>query len=466
MIFKTFRRIRVLALSLAAVTATTTLFAIAGAAGPAAAAASSGCPASKTGLPVAPNVAAGFTNAGTTSTYTFVSLTNETPSAGVPGLIKYCVYPTPTAQPKTVAAQAMGDNGARWIVGTGSNNFAFVRPSGNPSNIGLDGKSHTMGTATWNTLPTSQSIVLHINDPTTCASLYGAGTSATCFVTPSPLPPSGPVCNAGDTTVAYNALPTDVVNCLNPAIGFEAQSASEFGNGVQLAGPTGDRHVTLKVDFQSFACQSGQWNAAVSPCSMPNPSNPNFSWPITANIYAVGTGGVPGALLGTVTTPQVIPYRPAATPSCPANGGPAPIGAAWFNPAAVGGGACQNSIGKVLEFDFPNTVTIPANGQVIWTVAFDTSDFGAQPRRPQACNTGPDAQFPGLADGGCPYDSLNVGDNGNTGGADNPGSHISGAPYAGSDITTGVAYLNQGSGLQSQTGWDGLRPLGEIITTP
>ena len=71
--FRIFSRIRVLAVSLAAVTATTTLFAIAGTAGPAAAAASSGCPASKTvgTLPTASNVAAGFSNDTTTKTTTY-----------------------------------------------------------------------------------------------------------------------------------------------------------------------------------------------------------------------------------------------------------------------------------------------------------------------------------------------------------------------------------------------------------
>jgi hypothetical protein len=40
-----------------------------------------------------------------------------------------------------------------------------------------------MGTATFSTLPTAQTILLHINDSTECSSLYGAGVS-TCFVLP------------------------------------------------------------------------------------------------------------------------------------------------------------------------------------------------------------------------------------------------------------------------------------------
>jgi hypothetical protein len=120
----------------------------------------------------------------------------------------------------------------------------------------------------------------------------------------------------------------------------------------------------------------------------------------------------------------------------------------------------------VLSFNFPAGITLP--DQVIWTVSFATTSEGttvSPAQGVQACSTGPDLRFPGLTDGGCPYDSLNPGDNGNTGGADFPASHITNAPYAGSDVTPGVAYLNQGSGLQSQNGWAGLRPLGEIITS-
>lgn len=473
--FRTFRRMRVLAVSLATVTASTTLFAIAGTAGPAAAATGSGCPASKTvgTLPTASNVAASFSNSSRTTTYTFSSLTNENPVGGVPGLIKYCVYPSPSALPTSHTVNATGANGAKWVYATGSKNFAFVRPGGNKTNIPLDGKTTTMGTATWNTLPASQTIILHINDPTACASLFPGSTSATCFVKPS----TGPRCTTGDTNVAYNAMPFDVVNCLNPAIGFEATSTSEFGNGVTLASGTGRSLSQLKVDFQSFACQSGHWNTG--DCS--SAAGSTFDWPITANIYDPnGVGGLTTPI-ATVTTTQTIPYRPSASgaTTCPSTGNPPgqwTAGSQWFNPQAVGGGACQNSIGTVLTFNFPSGTVLP--GTVVWTVAFNTSDFGVTPQRPQACNTGPDTNFPGLTDGGCPYDSLNVGDNGNTGGANNPTSHIDNAPYAGTDTTPASAYLSStwtgaycdngaaGTGFLrlDQGCWDGLRPLGEIIT--
>ena len=419
--------------------------------GPASAAAASGCPSTRTGLATDNQVSASFSNTNNvTTTYTFSSLANENPSGGVPGLIKYCVYPSPSSfKPASITPQAVGDNGKTWTTGTGSNNFAFVRPSGDPSNIGLRNQDVTMGKATWSNLPASQSFVLHVNDPGVCASLYGAGSSGTCFVLPGPPRQVGPVCNLGETNAAYNANPFGVVNCHNPALGFEAQSVSEFGDDVGLAGPVPLK--TLTVDFQSFACQSGHWYDGA--CTSAPGST--FSLPITANIYAVGNGTTPGPLLATETVTQTIPYRPTADPSCPANSGPAPAGAAYVNTQGVPGDQCQNSIGTLVSFSnwsFTGAYTGNLPGGVIWTVAFNTSDYGSTPQRPQACNSGADLNFPGLTNGGCPYDSLNVGD-----------KSYPGAPYAGSDPTPDVTYINQGgTGLQSQSGWTGFRPLGEI----
>jgi hypothetical protein len=459
-------------------------------AGPASAATGTGCPATKAGVPIASNVSASVSTTGTTSSYTFTSLPpSEGPAGGVPGLVNYCVYPTsPTADPTGHFVTAKGDNGAKWVYATGgSNNFAFSRPGGNPSNIGLDGTSTPMGTATWaslNAVPDKQTIVLHINDPGMCASLYGAGTSATCFVRPTPPPPPGPDCTQGDHggTVAYNSMPFDVKDCVNPAIGFEAQSASEFGNDVNLQAGTGRNLDSLKVDFQSFACQTGHWDGVPGdsttpePCAVTDPSHLSYQWPITANIYSADSSGNPVALLATDTETQTIPYRPTAdtTNHCTGPSGAPDAANRWWNPAAIGGGHCQSSIATVLSF---SNFTAPGGGSVaslpenvIWTVAFNTTDYGVNPAG-TPCLAG---SYPGLADGGCPYDSLNVGDNGNTG-ADNLTSHIDNAPYAGTDVTLGAAELNSswtgayhdggpaGSLRLDMSGWNGLRPLGSII---
>lgn len=481
-----FRRI-VLAVSLLAM-----LFAVPAAAkGPASGGGTSGaCPASPKNFVPSSIVGASFSNSGNTTTYFFQSLTDESPIVGgVPGLIKYCVYP---GGPKTVTPLAMGDNGQAWLSRKDTKNFSFVRPDGNPSNIGLDdGPQITMGMATWTDLPATQTILLHINDPTECELLYGdsvLNVSGTCFVKPS----TGPICDAGSgaTGVAYNALPFGVENCRSASLGFEATGSNEFGDEVTLKTGTPRVLDKLLVSFNSWACQSGSWFGG----NCVSAAGATFTHPITANIYAgdncTTAGCIPGALLATTTVTQTIPYRPSHDPSCPASGAGDIAGSGWVNPAGVvnaAGNKCYNYIVRVLTF---TGFTKPGGGapdplpdNVIWTVEFDTSHSGYKPLlcdpiagcptlnpTPPACEGGP---------GGCPFDSLNVGD-----------QNFPGAPYAGTDIDNDVVFLsfylgagvpasypppfgsgvlqNLASVLLDPNGdpFTGFRPLGEIITTP
>jgi hypothetical protein len=203
-------------------------------------------------------VAATFTPSGSTTTYTFISLIDESPIVGgVPGLVKYCVYTTP--QPNKVNAVATGADGSLWASGKDSKDFFFGRPGGEKTNIPLDGKTTTIGNATWTgSAPTSQTILLHISDATECANLYGSGTSNTCFVKPSSLVSA---CNIGDgpSNAAYNAIPFGGVNCSPPSLAFEGDGVAEFGDEVTLVG-TARQLVSLKVLFTSYGCSvSGHW---------------------------------------------------------------------------------------------------------------------------------------------------------------------------------------------------------------
>ncbi|MEV6315345.1 hypothetical protein [Streptomyces sp. NPDC051776] len=416
----------------------------------------------------ADNVSAGFSNSGSTSTYTFTSLVNENPANGVPGLVGYCVYPGST-QPTTVTAQAEGANGAAWFGATDTGRFVFSRPDGNPSNIPLDGTSTTMGTATFpGAAPANQTILLNINDAEVCEALYdgdgrGPGNHhghkpkkggkhhgqkhKTCFVKPTP--PG--TCNFGGQApgTVYTAIPANFPACQGaPSLGFEATGTSEFGDEVGLSS-TGDLS-TLKVDFQSFACSvSGHWNTG----DCVTTPGATFTHPITANIYAVDNSGpvpAPGALLATVTQTQTIPFRPSANPACTGTDA-----GKWMNPAT---NQCVNSIAAPLTFTFPAGTSLPS--QVIWTVAFNTTHYGYNPiGEGAACFSTPL---------GCPYDSLNVGAN-----------TYSGAPYVGTDVDPNGAFLNSsipssycdggagGTGtLRLDTAptdcWADFKPLGEI----
>lgn len=374
------------------------------------------------------DVGATYAVSGDTATYRFYSFTDRNPVNGVPGLIAYCVYPP--SPPATANAQARGADGAPWTADVGFDNFAFRRPDGNPSNIPLDGGGATrMGTATWSgqPAPRQQVILLHINDPAMCARIYG-DSPRTCFVRPANNP-GQPVCDRGTSTIAYNAMPVDVVDCYRATLGFEANQVNEFGDGVALAG-TSRSLGTLQVMFASYACQSGTWTAGN--CS--SAPGATFQHPITASLYALNNLTTP---IARVTRTVTFPYRPSADPTnCPGNP------AQWYNPAR---GACANSIGKVVTFRFGGQ-TLP--DQVVWTVAFNTTHSGYHPIGESATCF--------HESGGCPYDSLNVG-----------ATSFTGAPYAGIDLDEDIAYLSIGSPagpLGPSSGWTGFRPLGAITT--
>ena len=178
-----------------------------------------GCPSSHAlaNFQTDPNVGATFTistsvNSNDTANYTLTSI-NESPTGGIPGLIEYCVYPSQPPGNPTVLTPLYSDGGGTWnaVFASIQGYFAFKRYDGDPSNIPLDGNLYNVGSATWPLpsscspvgyagcpgAPTTQTILLHVNDPAECSALYGAG-SQTCFVFPSlehgpPNPP--PVCD-------------------------------------------------------------------------------------------------------------------------------------------------------------------------------------------------------------------------------------------------------------------------------
>ncbi len=146
----------------------------------------------------------------TTWSYFFSSLSDQGPVNGVPGLIAYCVYDGSTS-PSPITVNATGADGSPWtsVAKDTSGYFAFVRGTGNPSNIELDGSVNTlMGSATWSAgAPTVQTILLHINDARECQSLYG-GSDSTCFVYPAAPCAGAPACKSASI---YEALSTNPI---------------------------------------------------------------------------------------------------------------------------------------------------------------------------------------------------------------------------------------------------------------
>jgi hypothetical protein len=424
--------------ALAVAALTIFLVGVASAAKPAPPPNASGCPNGGTYL-VDSDVGASFTGT-TTRTYTFHSWVDKNPVGGVPGLVGYCVYTNQTAG--TVTATATGDNGQLWKASKASQSFSYTRPGGEKSNIGLDGTDTEIGTATFNTSPSSQTILLHVSDAAKCRAIYG-GDPTTCFVLPGPRP--GPICDAGtgNTNAAYNAIPTDVAHCAPPSLGFEANQTNEFGDEVTLdtAGGTKTKMVSMTVDFQSYGCStSGHWFSG--DCVTANFGTDTFQIPasgldpagITASIYD------PSDLTNPIATSTVDPhirYRPSAD-NVNCTGADA---GKWFDPVS---GACNNSVSELITFPFAGE-TVPST--VVWTVKFNTSTEGYTPIGP--CPN---------SDPGCGYDSLNVG-----------AKSYPNAPFAGSDVSDDTAfwsYLGSGDLLAPSSGWTPYRPLGQIVLGP
>jgi hypothetical protein len=220
-------------------------------------------------------------------------------------------------------------------------------------------------------------------------SVLGALTALTAL-TLSAVPPVGAVAAVRQNErPAYDSIPPTLPGNVS-GVGFEALAVSEFGDQVGLA-TTGRRALrAMRVVMTSGACQTRD------PQTLRCVTTPGatFPVPITGNIYAVddsGTVPAPGALLATVTRTFDIPYRPSQD-DVRCTGGQA---GGWFDPAS---GRCFPAIALTIRFDFPAGVRLP--DQVIWTLAFNTTNHGYDPVGVQPCNATP---------AGCGYDSLNAG---------------------------------------------------------
>ena len=211
---------------------------------------------------------------------------------------------------------------------------------------------------------------------------------------------------------AYAANPSGVSifnNIPNPAPGnvvsmaYEATSTSEFGGQVSFAGSL-RTNPTVTVLMSSWGCQNGSWfngDCSTTPGS-------TFSEPITLNVWNVGTGNSIGSQVASVTNTFNIPFRPSAdNTNC--------TGGRWYSTTDQ---ACYNGFATPVSFNLSG-VTLPNNA--IITVAYNTSDFGAQPYGDNtACHA---------TAAGCGYDSLNVG-------------LVSGPPSVGAYPVANSDYLN------------------------
>ncbi len=188
--------------------------------------------------------------------------------------------------------------------------------------------------------------------------------------------------------VVYNDLPaTNPGNVVSQA--YEATQLGQFGGEVEVAGKFKGSGGGISFGMSSWGCQriepvEGENECVTTPGA-------KFELPVTLSINAVGPGNSVGTLLQTVTRTVKIPYRPSQNDKqC----GFAFKGE-WYDAHLH---SCFHGL--------YTTITIPTKPTFIWpaqaivSLAFNTSDYGVTPQRPQPCNS---------TAAGCPYDSLNVG---------------------------------------------------------
>jgi hypothetical protein len=204
-------------------------------------------------------------------------------------------------------------------------------------------------------------------------------------------------------TPIYDNIPAPLPGN-EPSEAFEATSTSQFGGEVELAAATKDT-TKVTVTLSSWACQSG--GAEDGTCV--SAKGAKFSWPVTLNLYTPGVGDSVGTQIASLTKTFKMPYRPSAIATkCAGNGG-------WYKQ-----GNCFH--GKLFKISFVlRGVTIPS--KAIVSVAYNTSNYGAEPQYPKTCNNAPSGPDE------CPYDSLNVGG-------------VEGAPSVGSDPQPKSVYVS------------------------
>ena len=222
----------------------------------------------------------------------------------------------------------------------------------------------------------------------------------------------GPVLAASPTV--FRNIPTVLPGNVS-SHAFEATSTSEFGDLIQLAaGERSSANLPVTVVMSSWGCETGG-NATCT-------TTPGATWnqDLTLNIYSVkdvdGTPTVDAVLL-TKTQTFAIPYRPSYDPTGPC---PAKQSTGWYSTAEA---KCFNGLAHPVTFDLSAGITLP--GELIWSIAYNTSHHGYAPRGDDPTNA--------LNN---PWDSLNVG-----------AVTFSGQPSVGTDVEATSAFLN--------STWDG-----------
>ncbi|MGA3147599.1 MAG: hypothetical protein ABSF33_08995 [Acidimicrobiales bacterium] len=181
------------------------------------------------------------------------------------------------------------------------------------------------------------------------------------------------------------------------ALGFEATSASEFGNEITFAGAARELN-NVVATVSAYGCESGDgYGGPVygSPGACVTNPGATLEAPLTLNIYnppspacsssATNTPCEPGSLIASDSQTFAIPYRPSASP-VDDEGDANCNGDTWYD-ASASTPDCFYSESDNVTFDFSSqNLTLPTT--VVHGVAYGTSNYGIPGKDPaNSCNT-------------------------------------------------------------------------------
>jgi hypothetical protein len=220
-----------------------------------------------------------------------------------------------------------------------------------------------------------------------------------------------------DGVVLYSNIPDPVLLAPNPfpagfkySAPYEAGAMGEFGGLIQFAGGSSEYSLTsatfvlnsgaVASDFTDYidGTLAAPTGYAVTPSG--------FYVPMTLSFYNTGAGYATGSEIGSVTVDALVSWRPEPNSACPVVYG--------INEWESSSGKCYDGALSIVTFDLSG-IEVPT--QVIYGLAFSTTDYGASP------TTG----FSG------PDDSLNI-------------QLVEGSPAAGINPLSDTAYFESSEG--------------------
>lgn len=248
---------------------------------------------------------------------------------------------------------------------------------------------------------------------------------ATCFIVAAVLGWPSLSSAQATGTIVFDSIPKPTPpNVVSQ--GYQCCGTAELGDLITLEADTPRNAATATVLMSSWSLHS----------SYPTMPAAGYSHPITLNLYADEADAAAHTPFATVTKDFVIPWRPAADPSC---------GSGW----KAEDGACYNGFAFTITFDL-KALDVVLPDSFIFGVAYNTNTWGYAP-----------IGQPG------PYDSLNVGL-----------SQVAGEgvpPSVGTDPDPDVVFWNTAHGdwytgggpggiFRPDTGWTGFQPAVQFTT--